>query len=99
MRKEKDMETGKHFKEEERLSEMMEPETLELSADVMPDAWYKARIKQLEGEYMRLNQEIQALEDKEDKLNGVINELHEAIAELEVENTKLRDEIIRRIVA
>ena len=62
------METGKHFKEEDRLREMMEPETIELSADVMPDAWYKARIKQLEGEYMRLNQEIQALEDKEEKL-------------------------------
>ncbi len=93
------METGKHFKEEDRLREMMEPETIELSADVMPDAWYKARIKQLEGEYMRLNQEIQALEDKEEKLNGVIDELHEATAELEKENNKLRDEIIRRIVA
>ena len=93
------METGKHFKEEDRLREMMEPEAIELSADVMPDAWYKARIKQLEGEYMRLNQEIQALEDKEEKLNGVIDELKEDIAELEKENNKLRDEIIRRIVA
>ena len=93
------METGKHFKEEDRLREMMEPEAIALSADVMPDAWYKARIKQLEGEYMRLNQEIQALEDKEEKLNGVIDELKEDIAELEKENNKLRDEIIRRIVA
>lgn len=59
---------------------------------VVVDAdFYKNRIKQLESELMAANREVQALEDKEEKLNG-------AIAELKEENEKLRDEIIRRVV-
>lgn len=81
---------GKHFKPES--------ETIALTAKVNTDDYYKAKIKFLESELMSLNREVQALEDKEDKLNGVIEELHEAIAHLEIENEKLRTEIIRRIV-
>lgn len=81
---------GKHFKEEN--------ETIVLTAEVKTDDYYKARIQQLEADIRSLHREVQALEDKEIKLQDVINELHEAIAVLEVENTKLRDEIIRRIV-
>ena len=45
---------------------------------VVVDAdFYKNRIKQLESELMAANREVQALEDKEEKLNGVINELKE----------------------
>jgi peptidoglycan hydrolase CwlO-like protein len=62
------------------------------------DSYETQRIEHLEAESKRQALEIQALEDKEEKLNGVINELHEAIAELEAENEKLRNEIIRRIV-
>jgi len=90
---------GRHFKPEDRLEEMMEPKVVELKADVPSDDYYRARIKQLEAEVAGLSRDIQALEDKEEKLNGVINELHEAITALEIENTKLRDEIIRRVVA
>ena len=81
---------GKHFKDESA--------TIVLTAEVKTDDYYKARIQQLESDIRSLHREVQALEDKEDKLNGVINELHEAIAVLEIENTKLRDEIIRRVV-
>lgn len=81
---------GKHFKHE--------GETIVLTTEVKADDYYKAKIKFLESELMSLNREVQALEDKEDNLNGVIEELHEAIAHLEIENEKLRTEIIRRIV-
>ena len=63
-----------------------------------PDDFYKQRIEHLEAESQRQAKEIHALEDKEANLNGVINELHDAIAVLEIENQKLRDEIIRRVV-
>ena len=82
---------GKHFKEES--------ETIVLTAEVKTDDYYKARIQQLEADIRSLHREVQALEDKEDKLNGVINELHEAIAELEKTNEKLKEEIIRRVVS
>ena len=92
---------GKHFKPEDKqkLEDLQEPKAVELKADVSPDDYYRARIKQLEAEVAGLNREIQALEDKEEKLNGIINELHQAIKELDYENQKLKDEIIRRVVA
>ena len=74
---------GKHFKPES--------ETIVLTSEVKTDDYYKARIQQLETDIRSLHREVQALEDKEEKMSG-------AIAELEVENEKLRDEIIRRIV-
>ena len=92
---------GKHFKPEDKqqLEKLQEPKAVELKADVPSDDYYRARIKQLEAEVAGLNRDIQALEDKEEKLNGVINELHQAIKELDYENQKLKDEIIRRVVA
>ena len=94
---------GKHFKEEdrieERLNEIAEPETVEMKADIPADDYYKARIRQLESELMSLNREVHALEDREEKLNGVIEELREALTELEKQNDKLKEEIIRRVMA
>ena len=75
---------GKHFKDESA--------TIALTAKINTDDYYKARIQQLEADIRSLHREVQALEDKEEKLNGVI-------AELKEENSKLRDEIIRRITA
>ena len=74
---------GKHFKPES--------ETIVLTAEVKTDDYYKAKIMQLEADIRSLHREVQALEEKEYKLGGVINELTE-------ENEKLRNEIIRRIV-
>ena len=74
---------GKHFKPES--------ETIVLTTEVKTDDYYKARIQQLESDIRNLSREVQALEDKEEKLSGVIAELTE-------ENEKLRNEIIRRIV-
>ena len=90
---------GKHFKPEDKLEELKEPEGIELKADVSSDEYYRERIKQLQSEIAGLNRDIQALEDKEEKLNGIINELHEAIKELDYENQKLKEEIIRRVVS
>lgn len=78
---------GKHDKKEEVLT-----------ASVPSDDYYKARIQQLESDIRSLHREVQALEDKEIKLQDVINELHEAINSLLAENSKLKDEIIRRVV-
>lgn len=74
---------GKHFKPES--------ETIVLTSEVKTDDYYKAKIMQLESDIRSLHREVQALEEKEYKLGGVINELQE-------ENEKLRNEIIRRIV-
>ena len=75
---------GKHFKPES--------ETIVLTSEVKTDDYYKAKINQLESDIRNLHREVQALEDKENKLHGVIDELKE-------ENIKLREEIIRRIVS
>lgn len=74
---------GKHFKPESA--------TIVLTSEVKTDDYYRAKIMQLESDIRNLHREVQALEDKENKLYGVIDELKE-------ENTKLREEIIRRIV-
>lgn len=70
---------GKHEKKE--LTYGMEP---------MPDEFYKARIKTLEKENLELNREIEALEDKVQKLQGVIGEMNDIIAGLEAANEKLK---------
>ena len=74
---------GKHFKHE--------GETIVIATEVKTDDYYQAKIRFLESEVASLRREVQALEDKEYKLGGVVNELQE-------ENEKLRNEIIRRIV-
>ena len=56
----------------------------------MPDEFYKARIKTLEKENLDLHKEIEALEDKVHKLQGVIGEMNDAIVALEDKEQKLK---------
>ena len=60
----------------------MKTEDIKLQARVMPNEWYEARIKALADENRSMAAEIQALEHKEDIMNGIIAELKEEISEL-----------------
>ena len=71
---------GKNTKEEARAGEVRE---ILISAETKPDEWYKARITTLEKENLGLVKELEASEDKIDKLNGVIDEYKNDIADLE----------------
>ena len=75
---------GKHEKKEEHI----------LTANVMPDDFYKARIKTLEKENRELAKEVEALEDKEQKLRGCILEMREEMASLKEFKSKILKVVI-----
>lgn len=75
---------GKHDKQE-----------VKFSWNPMPDEFYKARIQTLEKENLSKDKEIEALEHDIEMLKGVINELKTDISDLILENSSLRDAVVR----
>ena len=75
---------GKHEKQE-----------INFSWNPMPDEWYKARIKTLEKENRDLSREVEALEHREQMLQGCIMELKSDIEELIERNRKLEAVVLK----
>ena len=78
---------GKHDKK-------VEPAT-QITCHVMPDEYYKARIKKLELENLAKDKEIEALEHNIEMLNGCIGELRSDLGDLILENSSLKDAVVR----
>lgn len=68
-----------------------------VTASIMPNEWYEARIKTLERENLDLHKEMQAVEYGAEMKDGIINELRSEIDELRAQNERLRDAIIREV--
>lgn len=84
IRKERSVNMGKHDKQE-----------INFSWDPMPDEFYKARIETLERENLAKDKEIEALEHEAEMLKGCINELKTDMGDLILENSSLRDAVVR----
>ena len=84
----------------EKMGKHDKPEMI--TANVMSNAWYEARIKTVERENIelkhRLDKEEEAYEYSDEMHKQVIAELEARIAELEAENSKLKESLIKEIL-
>lgn len=82
---------GKHYKENA------------FKADVMPDEFYKAKIKQLESELAFANETVQKLRDENAKYGKWVNQMdanaQDVIAEKDERIAELEEKIVKLVRA